>query len=152
MPSPNPIAAMALYSHVLAAVDLGPDSEALVRRAVAVAELLDAKLDLAHVVEYVLAEPAGEVLLPPPMSLEPELAHSAENQLAELAKRVGAESAAQHVAIGSIAAELARLVSELTVDLLVTGAHERHGVAIFAGHTERSLLKLADCDVLVVRL
>lgn len=143
---------MALYSHLLAAVDLGPDSEGLVRRAVTLAKLCEARLSLAHIVEYVLAEPAGEVLLPPPMSLEPELARSAENQLTALAERAGAGDTDRHVAIGAISTELSRLVAELKADLLVSGAHERHGVAIFAGHTERSLLKHAACDVLVVRL
>lgn len=143
---------MAVYSHVLAAVDLGPDSEALVRRAAAVATAFGARLSLAHVVEYVMAEPAGEVLVPPPMSLEPELARGAETRLAALAERAGAPTAARHIAIGNISAELDRLVEELHADLLISGAHERHGFAIFVGHTERSLLRHTGCDVLVVRL
>lgn len=144
--------AMAVYSHILAAVDLGPDSEALARRAVTIAQAFGARLGLAHVVEYVMAEPAGEVLVPPPMSLEPELARSAEARLAALAESVGAATATRHVAIGNIPAELDRLVEESQADLLITGAHERHGFAVFVGHTERSVLRHTACDVLVVRL
>lgn len=143
---------MAVYRHVLAAVDLGPDSEALVRKAVAVAKCFDARLSLAHVVEYVPAEPTGEALLPPPVELEPELARGAERQLAELAERTGAGNAKRHVIIGSIAGDLARLAEDKKADLLLTGAHERHGLLFFAGGTERSLLRHASCDVLVVRL
>lgn len=143
---------MAVYRHVLAAVDLGPDSEALVRKAVAVAGCFDARLSLAHVVEYVPAEPTGEALLPPPVELEPELARGAERQLAELAQTAGAGGAERHVVIGTIAGDLARLAEDKQVDLLITGAHERHGLLFFAGGTERSLLKHASCDVLVVRL
>ncbi|HEX5313320.1 MAG TPA: universal stress protein [Gammaproteobacteria bacterium] len=143
---------MAGYTHVLAAVDLGADSELLVARALAVAQRFEARLSLAHVVEYVLAEPAGETLLPPPMSLEPELASGAELQLAEFAARAGAGEADRHVAVGSIPAELSRLVEDLGVDLLIAGAHERHWLAFFASGTERSLLKRVACDVLVVRL
>ncbi|MGH8427669.1 MAG: universal stress protein [Gammaproteobacteria bacterium] len=143
---------MDTYSHILAAVDLTADSEALVRRTVAIANRFEARLSLAHVVEYVLAEPAGETLLPPPISLEPELASGAERQLAELAVQAGATNADRHVAVGSIPAELSRLVAELKADLLITGAHERHWLALFTGGTERSLLKHAPCDVLVIRL
>lgn len=144
---------MAIYSHVLAAVDLGPDSESLAKHAVAVAANFGARLSLAHVVEYVMAEPAGETLMPPPLSLEPELVKGAERELAALAAKTGAGDAQRHVAVGGIGAELARLASELQVDLLVTGAHERHGLAfLLASGTERSLLKHASCDLLVVRL
>lgn len=144
---------MPMYSHVLAAVDLGPDSEALMHKAVEVAQLFDARLSLVHVVEYVMAEPAGETLMPPPLSLEPELVKGAERQLAELAARTGAGKAQRQVAIGSIGTELSRLVQDLGADLVVTGAHERHGLAfLLASGTERSLLKHAKSDLLIVRL
>ncbi len=143
---------MATYRHVLVAVDLGPDSEALVRKALSVAADFGARVSLAHVVEYVPAEPTGEALLPPPVALEPELAHGAERQLAELAERVGAMNADRRVIVGTIAGDLARLAEEEGADLLLAGAHERHGLLFFAGGTERSLLRHAGCDILVVRL
>jgi len=143
---------MAVYKHILAAVDLGPDSAALVRKAIAVAGDFGARLSLAHIVEYVPAEPTGEALLPPPVTLEPELKRGAERQLAELADRVGAADAERHVVVGTIAGDLARMAEEKGADLLLTGAHERHGLLFFTGGTERSLLRHAGCDVLVVRL
>lgn len=152
LPLPADAAAMAVYQHALVAVDLGPDSEELVRKALAVAAAFGARLSLAHVVEYVPAEPTGEALLPPPVELEPELARGAENQLAELAAAAGASDAERHVVIGTIAGDLARLAEDKHADLLITGAHERHGLLFFASGTERSLLKHASCDVLVVRL
>ncbi len=143
---------MTAYSHLLAAVDLGTDSEALVRRAVGVAADFGARLSLAHVVEYLPAEPAGEALLPATAELEPELVNGAERQLAELAARAGCGDALQHVAVGNIPSELARIAEDLGVDLLVTGAHEHRGIFFFAGGTERSLLKRVGCDILVIRL
>jgi len=143
---------MAVYKHILAAVDLGPDSKDLVRKAMAVAQDFGARLSLAHVVEYVPAEPTGEALMPPPVTLEPELQRGAERQLAELAEATGAGDAERHVVVGTIAGDLARIAAEQGADLLIAGAHERHGLLFFAGGTERSLLRHAGCDVLVVRL
>lgn len=143
---------MAIYSHLLAAVDLGADSEALVRQARGVAADFGARLSLAHVVEYLPADPAGEALLQSAAELEPELVQGAERQLEEIAARAGCSDSDRHVAVGNIPIELARLAQELGADLLVTGAHEHRGIFFFAGGTERSLLKRVDCDLLVIRL
>ncbi|MDN5864171.1 MAG: universal stress protein [Gammaproteobacteria bacterium] len=143
---------MRAYSHLLVAVDLGTGCDALIKRAGQLAELCDAKLSLAHVVEYLPAEPTGEAMLPPSQELEPELIKGAEKQLSEFAARAGAAIASQHIAVGNIPSELARLAADLEVDLLVAGAHEKRGIFFFSGGTERALLKRADCDVLTIRL
>ncbi|HEU5398021.1 MAG TPA: universal stress protein, partial [Gammaproteobacteria bacterium] len=53
---------------------------------------------------------------------------------------------------GSIKAELLRVVTEERIDLIVLGSHERHGLALLLGSTEKSILHKAACDVLAVRL
>ncbi len=143
---------MPLYSNVLVAVDLMPDSADLIRKAAEIAARNDARLSLAHVVEYMPVEPTAEVLLPPTQDLEPELLEGAERQLADVAEACGVGKAPRHVVLGNTARDLARLIEENHIDLLVAGAHERHGLSLLAGGTERSLLKHAPCDVLVVRL
>ncbi|MGA7966076.1 MAG: universal stress protein [Gammaproteobacteria bacterium] len=143
---------MSIYTHVLVAVDLAPDSAELIRKAKDIASLNKARLSLAHVVEYLPVEPTGEALMPVSGDLETELLDGAQRQLAELAAANGAGDCAHHVVLGNTARDLARLVEEHGIDLLIAGAHERHGLSLFAGGTERSLLKHAPCDVLVVRL
>jgi len=143
---------MPLYANVLVAVDLTPDSADLIRKAAEIAARNDARLSLAHVVEYMPVEPTAEVLLPPTQDLEPELLEGAERQLSEVAVACGVGKSARHVVLGNTARDLARLIEENNIDLLIAGAHERHGLSLFAGGTERSLLKHAPCDVLVVRL
>jgi universal stress protein A len=143
---------MSAYSHLLVAVDLSTDSPALLKRAIAIADDFGAGLSLAHAVEYLPAEPSGEAMFPDSAELEPELIKGAEKQLAEFAARAGAKEASRHVVVGNIPSELARLAEELGADLLVSGAHEKHGIFSFAGGTERSLLKRANCDLLVIRL
>ncbi|MGH8273809.1 MAG: universal stress protein [Gammaproteobacteria bacterium] len=143
---------MAAYSHLLVAVDLGTDTEALLKRALELSQAFDARLSLAHAVEYLPADPAGDAMLAPAEGLEPELIKGAEKQLAEFAARAGAGDASRHIVVGSIPAELARLAEELGADLLVTGAHEHRGIFFFGGGTERAFLKRVACDILVIRL
>ena len=143
---------MSIYNHVLVAIDLAPDSAELIRKAKDVAARNEARLSLAHVVEYLPVEPTGEVLMPPSQDLEPELLEGAQRQLDELATAHGVSECARHVVLGNTSRDLARLVEEHEVDLLVVGAHERHGLSLLVGGTERSLLRHVPCDVLVVRL
>ncbi len=143
---------MSIYTQVLVTVDLAPDSAVLIRKAVKIAACHAARLSLAHVVEYLPVEPTGEALLPAMQDLEPELLAGAQRQLEEVAAICGVHSAARHVVLGNTARDLARLIEEHGIDLLVAGAHERHGLSLFAGGTERSLLKYASCDVLIIRL
>lgn len=143
---------MSAYSHLLVAVDLGTGCDALIRRAAHIAGLSNARLSLAHVVEYLPAEPAAEAMLPPSQELEPELVKGAEKQLTEFAARAGAADASLHIAVGNIPSELARLAEDLDVDLVVAGAHEKRGIFFFSGGTERALLKRVGCDVLTIRL
>lgn len=143
---------MAIYTHILAALDLGTDTEALLERAHAMAQALGARLSLAHAVEYLPADPAGDAVLAPIEELEPELVKGAEKQLAEFAARAGVGNAERHIVVGNIPTELAHLAEDIGADLLVTGAHERRGIFFFGGGTERAFLKRVGCDILVVRL
>jgi universal stress protein A len=143
---------MSIYTQVLVAVDLAPDSAVLIRKAVRIAACHAARLSLAHVVEYLPVEPTGEALLPSMQDLEPELLAGAQRQLEEVAATCSVDNAARHVVLGNTARDLAHLIEEHDIDLLIAGAHERHGLSLFTGGTERSLLKRVPCDVLVVRL
>ncbi len=140
------------YRHILLALDLSEDSEAVARRGLEIARPLQAEVSLLHVVEFIPVDPAGEALLPPPVDMESELVEGARRRLAELADRLGLERAPQHVEVGNIKAEIVRVAQEQDADLVVLGSRERHGLAILLGSTEKSILSSAPCDVLAVRL
>lgn len=140
------------YQHLLIAVDLTEASETVARRAQAVAERCDARLSLVHVVEYVPVDPAGEALLPPPVNMEDELMDAARKRLDTLAEKLGLPDCRRHVVLGNIKTEVARIARENEVDLIVLGSHERHGLQLLLGSTEKSVLSAAPCDVLAVRL
>lgn len=143
---------MSVYTHLLVAVDLAEDSDAVVERARDLAQSQGARLSLLHVVEYIPVDPAGEALLPPPVDMEEELLQSARQRLEKLVKRTGIEPDQQLIEIGQTKTELKRIAGELGADLLVLGSRERHGLALLMGSTERSVVHKAPCDVLAVRL
>lgn len=143
---------MSGYSHVLIAVDLSDDSDAVVHRGLEVARRFNARVTVLHVVEFIPVDPAGEALLPPPMDLENELVQSARRRLEDLCGSLNIKDLPHRVVTGVIKTELLRTVTEEHIDLIVLGSHERHGLALLLGSTEKSILHRASCDVLAVRL
>ena len=58
----------------------------------------------------------------------------------------------QSVEVGSVKHEILRFAEEQDCDLIVIGAHGRHGVATLLGSTANAVLHGTKCDVLCVRL
>lgn len=143
---------MSGYSHILIAVDLTDDSAAVAHRGLEVARRFNARVSFLHVVEFIPADPAGEALLPPPVDLEAELVEGARERLDALCVTLGLKEAPRRVEVGSIKTELLRVAKQDKADLIVLGSHERHGLALLLGSTEKSILHKAACDVLAVRL
>ena len=142
---------MKIYARILLVVALDEHSERIGARARDIAALCNAELSLLHVVEYVPVEPKGETLLPA-VQIEEELVQRAKHRLAELAQRLGVESARREVAAGNIKAEIVRAAQDQKADLIVLGSRERHGPSILVNFTEDTVLHAASCDVLAVRL
>lgn len=76
----------------------------------------------------------------------------ARERLDTLCATLGLKDAPQRVEVGSIKTELLRVAKADEADLIVLGSHERHGLALLLGSTEKSILHKAACDVLAVRL
>jgi universal stress protein A len=142
---------MSIYRKVLLVVALDEHAEKIGARARDIATLCNSELSILHVVEYVPVEPMGETLLPA-VQIEEELVQRAKQRLAELAKRLGIESARREVAAGNIKAEIVRAAQEQKADLIVLGSRERRGPSILVNFTEDTVLHAAPCDVLAVRL
>jgi universal stress protein A len=142
---------MSIYSRILLAVDLNPDSITIGRRARDLADVLGAQLTVLHVVEYMPVEPVGETMAAP-MQLLDELAAAARQRLVALCADIGVDAAHQRVEVGIIKSEIVRIAREMNSDLIVLGARERHGLSIFVNLTEDTVLHAAPCDVLAVRV
>lgn len=143
---------MAIYQHILLAVDFAPDSEAVIQRARELAQLHHARLSLVHVTEYVPVDMANELVLPQEVELDQELNDLAVKRLAELGERIGIAATDQHVLQGNTRGEIQRLAEETGADLIVLGSHGRQGIQRLLGSTADGVLHGAPCDVLAVRI
>jgi len=140
------------YQHILAAVDLSPESEQVAARAHDMAQHFQARLSLVHVVEPVVADPGYDMMPVIPVDVQDSLIERAQQYLTKLAGALAPTEVEQYAAVGSVKGEIFRLVEEQGVDLVVLGTHGRHGVALLLGSTANALLHGTPCDVLAVRI
>jgi universal stress protein A len=139
------------YKRLLLVVDLSEDSLTIGRRAVALARLFGARIDLLHVFEFVPVEPMGETLMPA-VQIEEELLERAKQRLAHLGDELGLGDAELFVEAGNVKSEILRVARERGTDLILIGSRERHGMSILVNLTEDTVLHGSPCDVLAVRV
>ncbi len=143
---------MPTYQHVLVAVDFSKDNQAIVERAVEIAQRNSAKLTLLHIVEYASIAYSGDLIMPEEVMVDKELMQQAEKQLGELKDSLNLPQVETAVEIGSPKHEIVRVAEERKADLIVIGSHGRHGLQLLLGSTANGVLHLAQCDVLAVRV
>ena len=139
------------YKHVLAAVDLSPQSNDVVIRAHEIATHHKASFDIAHVIEQSPVAYGGEFSIPINVNLEHAIQTQARTQLAALGKAQHIPSQHQHVLTGSVKTTIIELAAQLNIDLIVVGTHGYHGIDILLGSRANAILHSATCDVLAVR-
>lgn len=135
---------------LLAAIDLGPDSAAVVKRAAELAVGLKAALHLVHVIDEAVAlyEPMVEI------SMRHRLQQGATQALQGLFDGLpGAlkPDSEQHVLLGKPDRVLARKALELKADLIVVGRHHIDPMQdLFVGTTAERLLRHCEVPLLMV--
>jgi len=139
------------YKHILAAVDLSPQSTEVVTRALEIATQNKASFDIVHVVEQSPVAYGGEFSIPINVNLEHAIETEARKQLSALSDKFKIEPKHQHVLTGSVKTAVVELAEQLKVDLIVAGTHGHHGIDILLGSRANAILHGAKCDVLVVR-
>ena len=83
--------------------------------------------------------------------VEVSIREQAEKELNTLADRLGVDAKHRLLEFGSTKNEVLRIAQEYNVDLIVTGSHGKHGLALLLGSTANAILHGAECDVLIVR-
>lgn len=137
------------YQRIIIAVDLTRDSEAVVARAVEIAN--DAETILLHVIEPLTFAYGGDI----PMDLsevQDQLQTQAKERLAALAEQFSIAKQNCQVVVGQTANEIHRLAEENASNLIIVGSHGRSGLALLLGSTSNGVLHGASCDVLAVRV
>ncbi|HEX7036896.1 MAG TPA: universal stress protein [Pseudomonadales bacterium] len=143
------------YQHILAAVDLSPESKQVLGRARSEADKHGARLSAVTVVKP-LTQVYGGVDVAPlagtTVSFEEQALDQARRLLAGLAGDYGIAANDVHVVLGAPAYAIRDLAGQLGVDLIVIGTHGRHGLGLLLGSTANAVLHGVDRDVLVVRV
>lgn len=138
-----------MYKKVLFATDFDEVGIKAAHKAKKIADENKAKLFLVHVVEpipaYAYPGFAGFA------EVEVSIREQAEQELNNLADKLGVDAAHRFLEFGSTKNEVLRVAEENHVDLIVTGSHGKHGLALLLGSTANAILHGAQCDMLIVR-
>jgi universal stress protein A len=143
---------MAVYSHILLAVDFTPVTDTVTRQAMELCQVFKARLSLVHVMEFTQMDLSNDLVLPQELEIDQKLMKLAKQRLEELAKNIGVDKSECFVSQGSTRREILRLAKELNTNLIVIGSHGREGIQRLLGSTANAVLHGAPCDVLAVRI
>lgn len=144
---------MLQYKHILIATDLSQYTDKVADHAFALAKLAKANISLVHVVEHTpIVYGGGEFSIPLDINLEEALRENATQALRVLGKRLEIPEQNQFVETGSIKRSIVELAEKLGVDLIVLGAHGKHGIEKILGSSANAVMHAAKCDVLTVRV
>jgi len=143
---------MAIYQHILLAVDFSDHSNHVAIVAKQLAEQNQALLSVVHVVDNLPLTDAAYGPIPFDVEFTQELLDSTKIELKKFAAELNIPEEKQWLEMGSPKLEIVRIADENKVDLIVIGSHGRHGFALLLGSTANSVLHHANCDVLAVRL
>lgn len=138
-----------MYKKVLFATDFDDVGVNAAKKAKKISDENKAELILVHVVEpipaYAYPGFAGFA------EVEVSIREQAEKELNALAEKLGVDPQHRMLEFGSTKNEVLRVAHEKKVDLIVTGSHGKHGLALLLGSTANAILHGAQCDVLIVR-
>lgn len=138
-----------MYKKVLFATDFDEVGILAAHKAKKIAQENGAELILVHVVEpipaYAYPGFAGFA------EVEVSIREQAEKELNTLAERLGVDKKHRLLEFGSTKNEILRVAEENKIDLIVTGSHGKHGLALLLGSTANAILHGTKCDMLIVR-
>jgi universal stress protein A len=143
---------MATYRKILVAVDLSPEARSVLARACELRGLYGSELYLIHVVEPIVLGGDYDLVPVMPVEIEETLLQRAKGYLGMLVGEMKIADVQQSVEVGSVKHEILRFAEEQDCDLIIIGAHGRHGVATLLGSTANAVLHGTKCDVLCIRL
>jgi universal stress protein A len=139
---------MGMYKHILLATDLMETSHKVVEHAKQLAQEMNARITLIHVVEQAPTYAYGYIGI---ADIEEELVDAARENLARLGKELNVDEDNQKIGVGAPKILILQAAEELKVDLIILGSHGRHGLSLILGSTANAVINGAHCDVLTIR-
>lgn len=141
-----------IYKTILVAHDFSESGVKAFHRALVLAKEFGARLDVIHVVEYIVPiDTSFGAISPFDGDLTDQLLESARKRLIQLGDQHAIARERCHVELGSPKIEIIRSAELIKADLIILGCHGRHGLGLLLGSTAASIVNHAVCDVLSVR-
>jgi universal stress protein A len=143
------------YKNILVALDTTDEAEDVITVAREIAEQNNSRVSAITVIRpmadfyadlYSTLEDRADT------GIELQAVERATVWLSDLAKRYDIDVDTANVIIGTPAAEIRQLAEKIGADLIVLGAHGRHGLGLMLGSTANAVLHGAPCDVLAVKV
>ncbi len=146
---------MAIYKHILIAIDFSENSVIALKKAQQLAAESQAKIELIHVVDIPIYPVLEDVaVMGMPGLWDDEVATNlmalSTEKLKLLADEYGIEDYKTIEGIAS--SEITVIAKENQADLIVMGFHGLSGLRKLIGSTTHSVLNSAPCDVLAIKL
>lgn len=145
---------MAAYRNILVAVDGSDESDAILNKALQVAENNKAQISVVLVFEPLLGHYSFELHMSDFEKVQQEhqarVADEIQRRLNVLSPPIPVDRL--HLRRGRPAAEIKKLTAELNIDLLVIGSHGHNPVRAVLGSTANAVLHGIECDVLTIRV
>lgn len=145
---------MGKYTSILVAVDLNPDNEHVIEKAIEVCESNSAQMHLIHIVEPISYGYSDGMMSWSDglVSVEAAIRDDARKKLSELGARLNVADTNQHFRTGRASVEIHEVAADQNIDLIVMGTHGQAGLQLLLGSTANAVLHGSTCDVLAVRI
>ena len=139
------------YQCIIAAVDLDPETDSItIARAKGLTNSQNTKLYLIHAIESL--KTYGPYVYPAISEVKKEIWEQHKKKLVMEAKKQGIATNTLIIERGTPNIVIIEQAKKLDADLIVIGAHSRHGLRLLFGSTTDSVLHNTPCDVLAVHL
>ncbi len=141
---------MSIYNNILVAIDLRvTHDEYTLSQAVELAKNMNSTLNIIHVMEaiYSYGSVPGQTMV----ELERKMAEDARAVFNDLTSGYDISADQLIIETGSPKFVITEQAKNLKADLIIVGAHTKHGLQVLLGSTANGVINQAHCDVLVIR-
>lgn len=141
-----------MYKHIILAVELDPESDTfLIKRTKELLQDYKADLTVVHAIEHNSNYGAAYGVMAG-VDVEEMLLEESKKGMAALLEELDIPGCKHLVTIGAAKQVILEEAEKVEADLIITGSHGRHGVALLLGSTANAIIHGAHCDVLAVRV
>jgi len=138
------------YQHILIATDSCEVDTPVFQRAMVIYDWCKPKVTIMHILENAPADIPADVAPPEGEDKFGWMKDKAFQTLKENCVKLAIHDINLMVELGLAKPAIVDAAKSLGVDLIIVGAHERHGLAVLTPSTTDGIIHAAPCDVLAV--